>query len=189
MPRASSIHALGPRRSELDAALLRGESDVLLSKQFGVSVHAIGRYKLQGTDKKQGGRTVKPRKKQPPTEVLLAAKEIDKLPMDPQAVVAGSLDPLQELEALYRTGGTLLKAAQDGHQFGASVAAVGRLTKILETISKLTGELNTGSTTIHNTQITIESVSTRVQQVALNFADAPPEVRAWAASNMLNGAG
>ena len=185
MSRANSINALGPLRAELDAALLRGESAVSLSKRFGVSNHAIGRYKQSGIAQRRAETISKSGAKQQAAAIKKVAKKAKTTAGKKKPATQTPLDPMKELQDLYTIGQDLLKDAQNDLQFGASVAALGRLTRILEIVSKLIGDMPTGNTVIN--QITINEVSNQVSNIALNFENAPAEVRTWAAQNMLQG--
>jgi hypothetical protein len=167
MARPSTIHALGDRLRDFDAALLRGETGPALAKRFGLSLDAVKRYRIGEF-------------KQRVRQQTLTQAQITKASQVPNL---NELNAAEELARLYQQGQSLLEEARNNSQLGAAVSALGKLTKVLEVHFKLLGDIPTGSTTI---EVTINQVSNEVKNIAMNFDSAPPEVRQWAAKNMLS---
>jgi hypothetical protein len=166
MARPSTIHALGDRLRDFDAALLRGETGPVLAKRFDISLDAVKRYRIGEFKRRVQQQTV--------TQAHIAKTN--------QAPNPNELNAADELARLYQQGQSLLQEARNNSQLGAAVSALGKLTKFLEVHSKLLGDIPTGNNTI---EVTINQVSNEVKNIALNFDGAPPEVWQWAAKNML----
>lgn len=124
MPRSCSVCS-HPSRDEVDAALVEGDSFRNVAKRFGTSSSAMFRHQESHVSAR-----------------LLKAQEI--------AEVSGADHLVEQVEDLKRKARQILQKAEAGGDLRTALAGVRELSRLIELIAKLTGELKTTQVNILN---------------------------------------
>jgi hypothetical protein len=115
---APCVTCADPRREEIDAALVLGQESLrALARRYGHDRSSLKRH----ADRHLSAALV----------TVAADRE-----------TAGATTALDRLEQLYADARQVLEAAKAGGQGNLSLAAIGRLTNLVELLAKLTGELD-----------------------------------------------